>query len=378
MRIAFVFALLLSISLASELPLAEECDPDICTLPQCLCSSTAIPGNLAASRIPQFVLLTFNGAVTSTNTLTYRRLLSGRRNSNQCPIGTTFFVSHEYTDYQLLNELYNNGFEIALHSITNTNQSYFANADYETLMLEFDDQKKLISHFASIPVDQLKGIRMPFLQLAGNTSFEMMKDASILYDNSWPTINFKSPPLWPYTLDFASIQDCVTPPCPTASLPGSWVVPMVAWTDLQGNPCAMADSCFYPPDSYDENGWFRFLVKNFENHYLSNRAPFPIHLQEGYFRERPGFEAAFIRFLNMINSMSDVFMVNTLEAIEWIQNPVSAGEYIAQSCRHVVEERCRPSFCPSLIAPHKEENFYMSICNTCPATYPWLGNPFGL
>ncbi|VVC99383.1 unnamed protein product [Leptidea sinapis] len=281
MRIAFVFALLLSISLASELPLAEECDPDICKLPQCLCSSTAIPGNLAASRIPQFVLLTFNGAVTSTNTLTYRRLLSGRRNSNQCPIGTTFFVSHEYTDYQLLNELYNNGFEIALHSITNTNQSYFANADYETLMLEFNDQKKLISHFASIPVDQLKGIRMPFLQLAGNTSFEMMKDASILYDNSWPTINFKSPPL---------------------------------------------------PDSYDENGWFRFLVKNFENHYLSNRAPFPIHLQEGYFRERPGFEAAFIRFLNMINSMSDVFM----------------------------------------------ENFYMSICNTCPATYPWLGNPFGL
>lgn len=67
-------------------------------------------------------------------------------------------MSHEYTDYQAVNELYNRGFEIALHSITHKDdQEYWKNADYETLVKEFVDQRTQVAHFANIPSTAVKG-----------------------------------------------------------------------------------------------------------------------------------------------------------------------------------------------------------------------------
>lgn len=48
----------------------------------------------------------------------WRPVLYGRRNPDGCPIGVTFFVPHGYSDYEVVNMLYNNGFEIGSHSIT--------------------------------------------------------------------------------------------------------------------------------------------------------------------------------------------------------------------------------------------------------------------
>lgn len=44
--------------------------------------------------------------------------LFGRKNPDGCQIGGTFFVPHEYSDYEVVNLLYNQGFEIGSHSIT--------------------------------------------------------------------------------------------------------------------------------------------------------------------------------------------------------------------------------------------------------------------
>ena len=82
------------------------------------------------------------------------------------------------------------------------------------------------------------------LQLSGNATFQMMMKANFKYDMSWPTVEFRNPGLWPYTLHYKSIQDCVTPNCPSASLPGPWVVPMITWSDLGGMPCSVIDSCY--------------------------------------------------------------------------------------------------------------------------------------
>jgi hypothetical protein len=87
---------------------------------------------------------------------------------------------------------------------------------------------------------------MPFLQMTGNSSFQVLQEIGMTYDCTWPTIGYMDPGLWPYTLDYATVQDCQSGPCPTASIPGKWVVPMIAWRDLNGVPCAMADSCFTP------------------------------------------------------------------------------------------------------------------------------------
>lgn len=105
------------------------------------------------------MLLTFDDAVNVINHATYTNLLSGRRNFNQCPAEVTFFVSHEYTNYQLINDLYEKGHEIALHSISHWSQDYYREADKETLLKEFADQRTLTSHFAAIPANSIQGMK---------------------------------------------------------------------------------------------------------------------------------------------------------------------------------------------------------------------------
>lgn len=41
-----------------------------------------------------------------------------RKNPNGCPIHATFYISHEYNNYQYVQKLWNGGHEIAAHSIT--------------------------------------------------------------------------------------------------------------------------------------------------------------------------------------------------------------------------------------------------------------------
>ncbi|TMW39822.1 hypothetical protein DOY81_015098, partial [Sarcophaga bullata] len=68
--------------------------------------------------IPQFITVTFDDAVTGLNYLQYQELFNNLKNPDHCEVKATFYVSHEYTDYTKLNALYNEGHEIALHSIT--------------------------------------------------------------------------------------------------------------------------------------------------------------------------------------------------------------------------------------------------------------------
>ncbi|XP_050356582.1 chitin deacetylase 8-like [Nymphalis io] len=382
MRTAFiVFSLVLAAfayTKGEELVLAEPCDPEACKLPDCRCSSVNIPGNLEPRDTPQFVLLTFDDGVNVNNIVTYRSLLYNRVNKNKCNIGVTFFVNHEYTDYSLVSELYNRGFEIGLHSITHkTDVEYWKTASYETLMREFGDQRRQMAHFANIPIDTIQGLRNPFLQMSGNTTYQMMTSAGLRYDLSWPTTRYTDPGLWPYTLHYQSTQDCIVPPCPTASIPGPWILPMVAWTDMEGFPCSMVDTCFYNPGADNEEGWFKFILENFERHYLNNRAPFGFYIHEWYIRVNPGLQRAFVRFMDMINNLNDVFMVNGNDVIDWVQNPVPIDEYVKEGCKRLPPAACRPTSCGPLQSDHNPTPYYMTICNRCPRRYPWINNPLG-
>lgn len=64
------------------------------------------------------MLLTFDDSVNDLNREIYRRLFEqGRTNPNGCPILSTFYVSHEWTDYSQVQNLYSKGHEIASHSV---------------------------------------------------------------------------------------------------------------------------------------------------------------------------------------------------------------------------------------------------------------------
>ncbi|XP_072946466.1 chitin deacetylase 8-like [Epargyreus clarus] len=376
-----IFTLLVASAIAEEarrnLNLATECDEARCQLPRCRCSGTDIPGGLNPRDTPQLVLLTFDDGVNTLNIEKYRSLY-GRRNRDGCPIGITYFVNHEYTNYKLVNELYNNGFEIALHSITHqTPQSYWAGATYETMMREFGHQRWQMSYFANIPINTIRGMRIPYLQMSGNSSFQVMNTAGLTYDSSWPTSQFVNPGLWPYTLDYASTQDCMMPPCPTASIPGPWVLPMVTWTDMRGFPCSYVDACIFRPDDNDEEGWFRFMMNNFERQYRGNRAPFGFYVHEWLISTNPAISRAFTRFLDLLNSLHDVFMVNGSEAIEWMRNPMTVEEFARKPCRQRIVAPCIPRTCGPLSAEHTTISYWMEVCTECPNVYPWIDNPFG-
>lgn len=223
---------------------AADCDPSKCKLPDCRCSSMDIPGLLMPSNTPQFVVLTFDDAVTITNIDFYRKAFNGRLNPNQCPVSATFFMSHEYTNYQLVHELYSKGHEIALHSIShNATTDYWKKATNKTLSLEFGGQREMAAHFANIPKEDIRGIRLPFLQMSKEASFQMMAEEGLMYDYSWPTIRYTGPGLWPYSLEYASNQDCVIGPCPEESYPNIWVMPMISWVDQKNIFCSMVDTC---------------------------------------------------------------------------------------------------------------------------------------
>jgi len=68
---------------------------------------------------PQIVIMTFDGAVNLNNFDHYQRVFtSERKNPNGCPIRGTFFVSHEYSNYNMIQQLAHDGHEIATETIS--------------------------------------------------------------------------------------------------------------------------------------------------------------------------------------------------------------------------------------------------------------------
>ena len=76
-------------------------------------------GDMPVEDVPQIVLLTFDDSVNDLNKQLYSDLFSkGRVNPNGCPISATFYVSHEWTDYSQVQNLYSDGHEMASHTVS--------------------------------------------------------------------------------------------------------------------------------------------------------------------------------------------------------------------------------------------------------------------
>lgn len=76
-------------------------------------------GDLPVETLPQIVLITFDDSVNDLNKQLYTDLFEkGRVNPNGCPITATFYVSHEWTDYSQVQNLYAEGHEMASHTVS--------------------------------------------------------------------------------------------------------------------------------------------------------------------------------------------------------------------------------------------------------------------
>ncbi|KAG4069627.1 hypothetical protein HA402_014650 [Bradysia odoriphaga] len=354
---------------------AKPCNPNDCRLPDCRCAGIDIPGNIPLHETPQFVTITFDDAVTFLNNDYYQKAFPDRVNPDSCPVAATYYISHEYTDYSLVHKLYRQGHEIALHSITHLSSTeYWKKLSVSGLADEFAGQKVLTSHFAKIPADDLQGIRMPFLQMSGDQGFEMLNKERISFDSSWPSQ--KAPGLWPYTLDTLSTQDCVIGPCPTNSWNGTWVQPMLSWKDPRNYYCSMVDMCLGLPEDVD--GLVGFMIDNFNRNYLTNKAPFGFFVHSAWFIVGQNHFAAFVKFIDYLQGLPDVYLVGASDVLKWVKNPVSISKMKNPSwsnCRMPTAPDCVAKSCK--LKKNGQER-YMTHCQSkCPATYPWLGNPLG-
>lgn len=182
------------------------------------------------------VLLTFDDAVNDDNWELYSKILfpPDRQNPNGCPVRATFFVSHQYNNYQHTQRLWNDGHEIAVHSITlvcfitllsssvisiclllmyyirhrGPEDWWSFNATIEDWFDEMVGQANILNRFSRIKMEDIRGLRVPFLRVGWNRQFLMMKEFGFLYDSSM-TAPFSNPPIWPYTLDHKMPHKCI-------------------------------------------------------------------------------------------------------------------------------------------------------------------------
>ncbi|XP_012267028.2 uncharacterized protein LOC105692413 isoform X2 [Athalia rosae] len=347
---------------------AAKCRKDVCLLPDCNCGGPDIPGGLLADEVPQLVLLTFDDAVNDLNRPLYSDLFEkDRKNPNGCPISATFYVSHEWTDYSQVQNLYAAGHEMASHTVSHSFGEQFSHRKWAR---EVAGQREILAAYGGVKLDDIKGMRAPFLSVGGNNMFKMLWDTNFTYDSSMPVYENR-PPSWPYTLDYKLFHDCMIPPCPTRSYPGLWEVPMVMWQDLNGGRCSMGDACSNPPTP---EGVYKMLIKNFERHYTTNRAPFGLFYHAAWFTQAHHKEG-FISFLDTILAMDDVWLVTNAQAIEWVRNPTPNSllpNFEPFQCNHQGRpKKCNnPKVCNLW---HKSGVRYMKTCQPCPDIYPWTG-----
>ncbi|XP_028141191.2 uncharacterized protein LOC114335194 isoform X4 [Diabrotica virgifera virgifera] len=348
---------------------AAKCRKDVCLLPDCSCGGKDIPGNISVEEVPQIVLMTFDDAVNDLNKPYYIDIFeSGRKNPNGCPISATFYVSHEWTDYSQVQNLYADGHEMASHTVSHSFGEQFSQKKWTR---EVAGQREILAAYGGVHLEDVRGMRAPFLSVGGNKMFKMLYDSNFTYDSSLPVYENK-PPSWPYTLDYKLFHDCMIPPCPTRSYPGVWEVPMVMWQDLNGGRCSMGDACSNPPDA---DGVFKMLTKNFMRHYTTNRAPFGLFYHAAWFTQ-PHHKEGFINFIDSILAKNDVWFLTNWQAIQWVRDPTPMsriGSFQPFQCNYQNRpKRCNnPKVCNLW---HKSGVRYMRTCQPCPDIYPWTGN----
>jgi hypothetical protein len=112
---------------------ATDCNERRCRLPDCMCGKSNLDDDVTnggsaskKKKLPQLVVLTFDDSVNDLNRNLYEELFDrkNRVNPNGCPILATFYISHEWTDYAQVQNLYADGHEIASHSISHRYEYY--------------------------------------------------------------------------------------------------------------------------------------------------------------------------------------------------------------------------------------------------------------
>ncbi len=352
---------------------AKPCDQVQCKLPSCRCASTSIPGGLPASETPQIITISFDDALRLQDYTTYySKVFANRHNPNDCPIGLTFFVSHNYTDYSLVEDLYyTDHYEMADHSVTHREPvSWWTHATVEELSTEIVEQAEIEEYWGHVP--KVHGFRAPFLATSEN-ELKALYESNFTYEASMPSSEF----YWPFTLDYKSPLCNLPATCPNDSYPGLWIVPNIVYDQGTGYPCDMLDACTGPQSEQD---WYNFLMDNFYKHYNGTRAPYGLYAHSAWFYLSAGRDKAMMSFLDKMSEMKDVYIVTHYQLIQWVRDPTPLSkikDFMAWQCPTRPAPRCSYKS-PSCQKYYADYSRTLTTCTApCPPQWPHYGDPYG-
>ncbi len=363
------------VTTASAYEPAQSCDKSKCKLPNCRCASTSIPGGLPANETPQIITISYDDALRVQDYTTYysKVFTANRTNPNGCPIGVTFFASHNYTNYALMEDLYyTNGYEMADHSVTHREPiGWWANASKGEWSEEILDQRTIEMFWGNVP--EIYGFRAPFLVTTEN-EIEILYEKNFTYEASMPSREF----YWPFTLDYKSPLCNLPATCPINSYPGLWIVPNIVYDQNTSYPCNMLDACTGPQTEED---WFNFLMDNFYDHYNGSRAPYGLYAHSSWFYRAPGRDRALMTFLDKMQELDDVYIVTHYQLIQWVRNPTpldELGSFADWQCPQKDKPRCSYES-PTCNKFYDDPGEFLVTCTSpCPPEWPTVGEPRGM
>ena len=356
---------------------ALPCNPALCRLPDCRCASVSIPGGLQRSETPQIVTIAMDDGIRVQDyEQFYRRFLNVHTNPNGCPIQASFFVSHDNTDYSLMERLVSQGHEIADHSVTHRlPPTWWNEADVGNLTREIAEMKTICEQWGKVPQGAIRGFRVPYLSISEN-ELKALHNEKFLYEASMPSRE----QYWPFTLDYKSPL-CDSPAvCPDESYPGLWIIPTPFLNQPRGPVCGMLDSCTIPQTRQE---WFALLQSNFLRHYQGNKAPFGLYTHASWFYFPGERLAALNDFLSYLETLDDVYVVSHQNLLEWVRNPTplsQIGDFEPWKCPNPPPPAPRCVYQRSTRCTYDPEGvLVLRTCETeCPFVLPALGNPLGL
>ena len=105
----------------------------------------------------------------------------------------------------------------------------------------------------------------------------------------------------------------------------------------RGGSCSMADGCFYNEDA---DSIQKIFTQNFLEHYTKSKAPFPLFFHAAWFFNRPHRKDGFLKFIDSILALPDVYFVTSQELIAWTRYPEPLPNVSLQQVRRISVTIC--------------------------------------